>query len=126
MAGTLTVKASLEYDAGYTGTLAHASDQRPILNLEFLDQVYTNKSVLDLTYSGAVTDEDIFAGTASSAKVVLVRSTLHGGDLKINGGTAIPVSEGAGWVLFVNPAGGITSLTLTTTDAANFDVHIFS
>ena len=126
MAGTLSVRASLEYDAGYTGASAHESDRRPLLNLEFLNQVYSNKTVLDLNYTGAITDEDIFVGTATSAKVVLIRSTLHGGDLKINGGTAVPVAEGAGWVLFVNPAGGVTSLTLTTTDSASFDVHLFS
>ena len=126
MSGTITVKASLEYDAGYPGAAGHESDRRPLLNLEFLDQVYSNKTVLDLTYSTAITDEDFFVGTATSAKVVLIRSTLHGGDLKINGGTAVPIAEGAGWALFVNPAGGVTALTLTTTDAANFDVHIFS
>ncbi len=62
----------------------------------------------------------------TTAKIVMIRSSHHGGDLKVNGGTAIPIAEGTGWMSLLNPAGGVTSLTLTTTDAASFEVWIFA
>lgn len=121
MAGTITINTTMEYDDG--GGL---NDRRPIVKLDLVDMAYTQKTIFDLVYDDAVADKDIFQGSMTDAKIVMIRSSHHGGDLKINAGEAIPIAEASGWMSIINPAGGITSLTITTTDAASFEVWIFA
>jgi len=121
MAGTITINTTMEYDDG-----GGENDRRPIVKLDLVDMAYTQKTVFDLVYASLVTNQSILQGSLTNAKVVMIRSSHHGGDLKVNTGTAIPIAEGQGWMSLINPSGGITALTLTTTDAARFEVWIFS
>ncbi len=120
MAGTLTIAGTLEFSVG-EGT----EDRAPIVNFGITEMAFDRESIKHLDYAGVVTDEDIFNAGMTAAKGFMISSSFHGGDIRINGGTAIPIAEGAGWIQYINPDGGITSLTVTTTDAAKFTLYMF-
>ena len=119
MSGTINLEAKYDF------TVGGPEDRTPEITMTLADLDFDHESVKHLDFGGPVTDEDIFNGTVTSAKVIIISSSLQGGDIKINASSAIPIAEGAGWLMFVNPNGGITSLTVTTTAAAKFKVMSF-
>jgi len=115
----------INLESKYDFTVGSLTDRAPEITLALADLGFDHESVKHLEYGGPVTDEDIFNGTVTNAKVLIITSTLQGGDVKINNSDAIPIAPDEGWFLYVNPNGGITSLTLTTTAAAEFKVMTF-
>lgn len=75
--------------------------------------------------TGAQTDLDVM-GNVADAKACFIERIAGDGEFTINAGDQ-PVTLGASslWLWF-NPAGGLTSLTLTTPGDAIFQVYLFS
>lgn len=122
MSGTVSIEGKISFQIGEA-----QADRNPEINFAIDDLVYGPMSAYHLEFPALVTDENVLLGTITDAKVVFVRSTHHGGVLKINGGTGVLIDPQptGGWLIFANPSGGITSLTLTTTDAAKFELMLF-
>ncbi len=122
MSGTVSIEGKISFQIGDS-----QADRNPEINFELADLVYGPMSTYHLEYGTAVTDQDVLLGTITNAKVVFIRSTHHGGTIKINGGTGLTIDPQptGGWLIFANPSGGITTLTLTTTDAAKFELMLF-
>lgn len=88
--------------------------------------VYTERSVVDHVFSGAVADIDIM-GLITDAKASFVEMIAGQVDLKINGATPIlPLTSGSGFWLWFNPNGGLTGLTATTAAAASLRLYLFT
>ena len=119
------MSGTIDLESKYSFTVGGPDDRTPEITLALAAMDFDSESVKHLNYGAPVTDEDIFNGTVADAKVLIITSSLQGGDVKINNSDAIPIAEGAGWFLYINPNGGITSLTLTTTVAAKFKVMMF-
>lgn len=122
MSGTVNIEGKISFQIGDS-----QADRNPEINFAIENLVYGPMSTHHLEYPATVTDEDILLGTIVDAKVLFIRSTHHGGILKINGSTGVPIDPqpSGGWLVFANPGGGITALTLTTTDAAKFELMLF-
>jgi hypothetical protein len=120
------MSGTIDLEAKYSFTVGGPNDRTPEITLALAAMGFVSESVKHLDYGAPVVDEDIFNGTVGTAKVVVITSSLQGGDIKVNNSDAIPIAEADGWFMYVNPAGGITSLLLTTTAAAKFKVMMFS
>lgn len=119
------MSGTLDLTSVYSFTVGGPNDRTPEITLALADMAFDHESVKHLDFGGPVTDQDIFNGTMTTAKVVVISSSLQGGDIKINGSSAIPIAPDEGWFLYANPNGGITSLTVTTSAAAKFKVMMF-
>jgi hypothetical protein len=119
------MSGTLDLQTVYSFTVGGPNDRTPEITLALEAMAFDHESVKHLDYGGPVTDEDIFNGTLTSAKVVIITSTLEGGFVKVNNSDAIPIKANEGWFLYANPDGGLTSLTLTTAAAAKFKVMAF-
>jgi len=119
MAGTLDMGIEASFDVG------GAEDRRPMIHVALEAMAFDHETVIHSNITGAVTDQDLLDGTVTSAKVVLVSADLGEGVIKMNGGTGVPVNSAGGWLCFANPNGGVTTLSVTTTDDAKFKVFLF-
>ena len=119
------MSGTIDLESKFSFTVGEPTDRTPEITLALAAMDFDSESVKHLDYGAPVIDEDIFNGTVVTAKVLIITSSLQGGDVKINNSDAIPIAPGEGWFLYVNPNGGITSLTLTTGAAAKFKVMSF-
>lgn len=88
--------------------------------------VYTEKNVDDVVISGAQVDQDLM-GRITDAKACYIECAVGGGDLKVNGATPVlPISVDGGFWVWLNPNGGLTALTVTTSGDATFRVYMFA
>jgi hypothetical protein len=88
--------------------------------------VYTERSVDDFKLVGAQADIDLM-GAIADAKAVYVEAIAGDGVFKVNGAAVtIPLESAGGFYLWFNPSGGLTALTVTTTDNATFRVYVFA
>ena len=88
--------------------------------------VYTERNIDDVVISGAQVDQDLM-GRITDAKAVFIEADAGSGELKVNGADeTIQVDDSGGFWVWVNLAGGLTSLTVTTTGDARFRLYMFS
>lgn len=87
---------------------------------------YTEKNVDDVVITGAQVDQDLM-GRITDAKACYIECAVGGGDLKINGSTPVlPISVDGGFWVYLNPNGGLTALTVTTTGDSTFRLYMFA
>ena len=88
--------------------------------------VYSERNVDDIVIVGAQADQDLM-GRIADAKACYLEVISGAGDLKVNGATPVlPVDSSGGFWVWFNPNGGLTALTVTTADNAEFRVYMFS
>lgn len=75
--------------------------------------------------SGAVVDQSVM-GAFTDAKAALVECVSGGGTVKANGGNGLDLKAGVvPGFRWVNPDGGLDTLTISTAGAARFRVYLF-
>lgn len=117
----VTIQASLSYPHYATGTAATLSFA--------LTQAYTAMGGAEFDFTGAETDTAVPFGSITSAKVLVAWCDTTGCTMKINGATqTIPVAGGdsQGFLLWCNPDGGVTAITVSTAGAAKVSVKLFA
>ncbi len=87
--------------------------------------IYTERSVDDVAIVGAQADVDLM-GRITDAKACYVECIVGAGDFKVNGGTALEVSVDGGFLIWLNPNGGMTALTVTTAADSSFRLYLFT
>ena len=88
--------------------------------------IYSQRSIDDVVIAGAQADVDLM-GQISDAKACYIEVVAGDGEFKINGATpSLPVSVDGGFLIWLNPNGGLTALTVTTTANATFRVYTFA
>ena len=88
--------------------------------------IYTERSIDDVVIVGAQSDVDLM-GQLTDAKACYVECTDGEGEFKINGATpTIKVTVDGGFLIWLNPDGGMTALSLTTSDNASFRIYLFA
>lgn len=88
--------------------------------------VYAERSIDDVVITGAQVDQDLM-GRITNAKACYLEVVAGEGQLKINGAApSLPVNSDGGFWVWVNPNGGLTELTVTTTANATFRVYMFA
>lgn len=88
--------------------------------------VYTERSVDDVVITGAQSAVDLM-GSIADAKAAYVEATAGDGVIKANGAaTGLPISSTQGFFTYFSPAGGLTALTVDTTNNATFRVYLFA
>jgi hypothetical protein len=115
---TLTIDGTLSFPLGGESD----PPERPFKAQLNYDQKRDNEIAL----SGAQANVDLMAGMAD-AKACYIEVLAGTGALKVNGAaTTLPVSVDGGFWVWFNPNGGLTALTVTTTDDAKFRVYLFT
>lgn len=95
----------------------------PPITFELL---YTQKHCEDIVFGGLTTDSNLM-GHITDAKACYIQCLAGGGTLKVNGATQTqPLAAGQGYWAYCNPDGGLTALTVSTTDAASFRLYMFA
>lgn len=88
--------------------------------------VYTERNVDDVVIVGAQVDQDLM-GRITDAKACYIECVEGDGDLKVNGATpVINISVDGGYWVWLNPNGGLTALTVTTSGNSTFRVYMFA
>ncbi len=88
--------------------------------------IYSQRSIDDVVLVGAQSDIDLM-GQLTDAKAAYVECIAGEGALKINGATpTIPISVDGGFWIWLNPGGGLTAFSVTTSANASFRVYLFA
>ena len=88
--------------------------------------IYGQRNIDDVVLVGAQADIDLM-GQLTDAKACYIEVVAGAGELKINGATPVlDISVDGGFWIWFNPNGGLTALTVTTTDNASFRVYLFA
>jgi hypothetical protein len=74
--------------------------------------VYEEALAIENKYTGTVTDETVTLPMAT-AKFLLVRCSGENVSVKLNGGGAITVTKGTGFIMLWSSDGAITALSVT-------------
>lgn len=118
MSSTLTIAGTISFPL--------ADEASPPSRAFSAELIYTERNVDDIVFSGAQSDIDLM-GRITDAKACYVECIAGAGTFKINGATeTIPVSVDGGFLVWLNPNGGLTALTVTTTASAQFRIYMFA
>jgi len=88
--------------------------------------IYNERNIDDVVLVGAQADVDLM-GLMTDAKACFIEGVSGTGAFKINGATpTLDISSSGGFWIWLNPNGGLTSLTVTTTTNASFRIYMFA
>ena len=95
---------------------------------------FTQDAIYDLTYSGAVTNQQLSLGTMTAPKVVRIQCTEGACTVKLNAGDTgaislamptTPAVTDASFFVYAIPAGAAINFYVTVAAAAKLSVKIF-
>lgn len=119
MANQLKVTTTLQFPLGDESDPKVTSPITVTIN-------YDQKVPADVKITGSQSNVNLL-GLITNAKAAFVQCTSGAGDLKANASsTSVPLKAGQGWWAWFNPDGGLTALTISTTDSARFRTFIFA
>jgi hypothetical protein len=88
--------------------------------------IYTQRAIQDVELVGVQSNIDLM-GLIAEAKACYIEVIAGDGQLKINGASqTLDISMDGGFWVWLNPNGGLTALTVSTSADATFRVYLFA